>query len=256
MNRGLIGFLTFLAVLLFGLALIAYLLGPNVLSFVFHAERRTQSVVIVDLLEFADASHVEPYRDGYQQPAAALIQSVGGKTIWRADADQPVSGAREGHSILDITRYPSRAAYIELVTSSDYRALMPAREATARVSAVLETAQSPDFEADAPPVRAVRWLVGSHEDSLDRFEAQWLSADAAVLARHSGRVIWRARLNPLVGAESLRFDAGIVYAFPDTERRAAWLEDRERLTLGTLEGRLFRHDILVLTQSERQDEAQ
>ena len=55
MSRGLIGFLAFLVVLSLLLGLVAYLLGPNVLAFIFHAERRTEPVVIVNLLDFADA---------------------------------------------------------------------------------------------------------------------------------------------------------------------------------------------------------
>jgi len=63
MNRGLIGFLAFLAVLLFGFGVAAYVLGPNVLAFVFHAERRTEPVVIVSLLDFADEQHAAAYRE-------------------------------------------------------------------------------------------------------------------------------------------------------------------------------------------------
>ena len=69
MNRGLIGFLGFLAVLLLGFGVAAYVLGPNVLAFIFHAERRTEPVVIVNLLDFADAQHAQAYRAEFRAPA-------------------------------------------------------------------------------------------------------------------------------------------------------------------------------------------
>ena len=70
MSRGLIGFLGFLVVLVFGLAVVAYLLGPNVLAFIFHGERRTEPVVIVSLLDFADAEHSDAYRTQFERRLA------------------------------------------------------------------------------------------------------------------------------------------------------------------------------------------
>jgi uncharacterized protein (DUF1330 family) len=248
MSRGLILFLFFLTVLLFGFGVAAYIAGPDVLSFVFHSERRTQPVVMVDLLEFTDADHEQRYVDEFRRPAAALIEAVGGKSVWRAATTEPI-GVRTARVVVDIARYPSRAVVTGLVTSKDYRALLPARASAIKTSAVFEATELDDFDAASARAAAVRLLAGSNEDSLERFDAEWASQDATVLARHDGRAVWRARLRPLVADDALRFEAVVVYGFPNAQRREAWLDDRERLTLTSLERKLFARDVLLLTRT-------
>jgi uncharacterized protein (DUF1330 family) len=250
MNRGLIGFLTFLAVLLFGLGVAAYLLGPNVLAFIFHAERRTEPVVIVDLLDFADAQHEQAYRQDFERPAAALIAALGGREIWKASAADVVRGqVLDGWPTLELVAYPSRAAFIELVTSGDYRALLDARDASVKRSAVLSARPAADFDTQGTQAQAVRFLAAAHDDSIDVYETKWLSEDDALLQRHQGKLIWRARLNPLVAESEQRFDEMLIYGFSDAEHRDDWASDSERETLQTLQRRLFRRDVLVLADT-------
>jgi uncharacterized protein (DUF1330 family) len=256
MNRGLIGFLAFLAVLLFGLGVAAYLLGPNVLAFVFHAERRTEPVVIIDLLDFADAEHQRAYQQGFERPASALVAAVGGHEIWRADAHDVVRGqVLDGWPMLELVGYPSRSAVIELVTSSDYRTLLDARDASVKRSAVLSARPEADFDTQGTQAQAVRFLAGAHDDSIDSYETKWLSQDEAMLERHAGKLIWRARLNPLVADAEQRFDEILIYGFSDAEHRDDWVSDAERETLQTLQRRLFRRDVLVLAITEIAPEA-
>ena len=107
MNRGLVGFLLFLGVVVLGLAVAAFVLGPNWLSFVFHAEQRTEPVVIVELLEFGDAQRELAYQTQFEQPAAAMIHALGGERLWRASVGEVVAGeASDGWSILGLVRYP------------------------------------------------------------------------------------------------------------------------------------------------------
>ena len=251
MNRGLIGFLTFLAVLLLGLGIAAYLLGPSVLAFVFHAERRTEPVVIVNLLDFADAQHRQTYREEFERPAAALIKALGGQPIWKASTDDVVRGqVLDGWSTLELVGYPSRSAFVELVTSSDYRTLLDARDESLKRSAMLSATPVGDFDAQGTQAHAVRFLAGVHEDSIDTYDAKWLSQDEAMLERHLGKLIWRARLNPLVADAEQRFDELLVYGFSDAAHRDDWASDAERETLQTLQRRLFRRDVLVLADAE------
>jgi hypothetical protein len=106
------------------------------------------------------------------------------------------------------------------------------------------------FDAGDAGAFAVRFLTGSHSDSIATYDAKWLDQDAQMLARHGGTLTWRARLNPLSAEREQRFDEMLIYGFTDTESRGAWVGDNERETLQTLERRLFRRDVLVLADSQ------
>jgi hypothetical protein len=251
MSRGLIGFLAFLAVLLFGFGVAAYLLGPDVLAFVFHAERRTEPVVIVNLLDFADEQHETAYRENFERPAAALIKSVGGHPVWKASAGDVVRGqVLDGWSALELVGYPSRSAFIELVTSSDYRALLDARAQSLKRSAVLAATPAVDFDTQGTQAQAVRFLSGAHDDSITDYESKWLAEDEKLLAAHEGKSIWRARLSPLAAEPEQRFGEILIYGFSDAQHREDWAADAERETLQTLQRRLFKRDVLVLANAQ------
>ncbi len=251
MSRGLIGFLGFLAVILLGLGVVGYVLGPNVLAFVFHAERRTEPVVIVNLLDFVDAEHAETYRQQFERPAAALTGALGGREVWKASANGVIrGGVLDGWSSLQLVGYPSRATFIELVTSSDYRALLDARRDAMKRSAVLAATPVSDFDLQGTRAQAVRFLAGAHDDSIDTYDAKWLGEDEQVLLRHGGQLIWRARLNPLVAEPEQNFGEMLVYGFADAAHRDDWASDAERETLQTLQRRLFRRDVIVLSDTQ------
>jgi len=233
-------------VLVFGLAVVAYWLGPNVLAFVFLDERRTEPVVIVSLLDFPDAEHAERYRTQFERPAAALIGALGGKEIWQASASDVIhGGVLDGWSSLQLVGYPSRSTYIELVTSSDYRALLDARRAALKRDAVLAATPTVDFDLQGTGAQAVRFLIGAHDDSIAKYDSKWLVEDEQLLASHAGKLLWRARLNPLVTEPDQRFGEMLVYGFTDAAHRDEWATDAKRETLQTLQRRLFRRDVIV-----------
>lgn len=251
MNRGLIGFLAFLAVLLSGFGVAVYLLGPNVLAFVFHPERRTEPVVIVSLLDFVDEQGEAAYRQDIERPAAALIKTLGGHSIWKAHTGDVVRGqVLDSWSALELVGYPSRSAFIELVTSSDYRTLLDARAQLLKRSAVLAATPAIDFDAQGTQAQAVRFLRGAHDDSIAVYESKWLAEDEKLLAEHEGKLIWRARLNPLVTDPEQRFGEMLIYGFSDAQHRDDWAADAERETLQTLQRRLFKRDVLVLANAQ------
>jgi uncharacterized protein (DUF1330 family) len=251
MSRGLIGFLAFLAVIVVGLAVVAYLLGPNVLAFVFHSERRTEPVVIVNLLDFADTQQADSYREQFERPAAVLINALGGREIWRASARDVVRGdVLDGWSALQLVAYPSRSAFIELVTGSHYRALLGARRDGLKRGAILSATPAFDFDLQGTQAQAVRFLLGAHDDSIGTYDSKWRDEDEKVLGRHAGKLIWRARLNPLVAEPEQRFGTMLVYGFTDAAQRDDWAADAERETLQALQRRLFRRDVIVLADTQ------
>jgi uncharacterized protein (DUF1330 family) len=251
-NRGLIGFLIFLAVVGGGLATFAYELGPTALAFVFHPDRRTAPVVMVNMLEFADEGAEQRHREVFGEPSRPMIEAVGGHRVWSARAGDVVSGlTRDGWSWLELVAYPSRAAVIELVTSSDYRALRTARNATLERAAVLAATPEAPFADEGANAYAVRLLVGARGDSLAAYAAEWSNQDDVVLARHHGTIAWRARVDPIVVDSNQRFNAMFVYGFPTTEQRDAWVDDPERATLETLQRRVFHRDVLLLAKADQ-----
>jgi uncharacterized protein (DUF1330 family) len=250
-NRGLIGFLMFLAVILLGFAAFAYELGPTALAFVFHPERRTAPVVMVNFFEYAGADAEQRYREVFGNPSRPMIEAVGGHRVWSARAGDVVSGRlRDGWSWLELVAYPSRAAVIELVTSSEYRALRAARGETLQRSAVLAATPEAPFADDGTNAHAVRLLAGAHRDSIATYQAQWSNQDETLLARYHGRVVWRAHVDPIVGEASQHFDEMLIYGFPDVDQRDAWMNDPERATLQTLQQGLFRRDVLLLAKAD------
>src|SRR5262245_13176146 len=215
MNRGLIGFLIFLGVLLVGFGIVAYVLGPNVLAFVFHCDR-AEPIVIVNLVEFADAERAEVYARDYETPAVALIAALGGREMWKASADDVVRGQlQDAWSSLDLVTYPSRAAFTELVTSSDYRALLGARDAAVKRTAMLAaTPIAPSqtaFEVGSTQTHAVRFLTGSHVDSIGTYDVKWLEQDARILERHGGTLVWRAGPACLNAERAQRFGERVAF---------------------------------------------
>lgn len=253
MNRGLFGFLVFLGVVVLGLAVAAFALGPNRLAFVFHAERRTEPVVIVELLSFDDAEHAQAYQSDFVQPASGMIRVLGGEQLWRANVGEVVAGETSGAwSMLGLVRYPSRAAFIELVTSGDYRALRRAHTSAVRRSAIFAATPLQDF-SEAGRAHAVRLLAAAREDSLDTYAAKWLTQDEQMLQQHGGALRWRARLSPLVGDANESFDEIQIVGFDDAEQRRVWAADPQRLTLQTLQRRLFRRDVLVFVDASAAD---
>ena len=265
MNRGLFGFLLFLGVVVLGLAVAAFVLGPNWLSFVFHAQRRTEPVVLVELLEFGDPQRELAYQTQFAQPAAAMIRALGGERLWRASVGEVVAGeAPDAWSVLGLVRYPSRVAFIELITSGDYRALRTVSDAAVKRSAILAATPLPDSSANAPmggdaeraKFHAVRMLSAAHDDSIDVYAAKWLAQDEQMLQQHGGELSWRAQLSPLVADADERFDEIQIYAFGDAEQRRLWAADPRRQTLQTLQRRLFRRDVLVFVDARVDADAQ
>ena len=251
LNRGLLGFLIFLGAVVVGLGVIGYLLGPNVLAFIFHAERRSAPVVLVDLVDFADAAAEQDYRVGYEREARTLIEAAGGRRLWSGHPSALAVG-RPGDqwNWLQLVEYPSRSAVIELVTSSDYRALVDSRAAATTRVALLAATPMQAFESNLGQACVVRFVAVSTDDALSLYADQWSADDGAELARFGGSLAWHATLNPLTAGPGQRWDAMWIYAFADAAGRGAWLDDARRATRHALERHLFQRDVLLLVEAD------
>lgn len=246
MSRGLTGFLLFLGLVVIGIAGAAAYLGPNGLTFVLHGERKTAPFVMVDLLDFASDADYQRYQSDYVAPALAIARSVGGRLVWQARLTDTVAGnATDRWPYIVFTEYPSRAAFIDMVTSAEYRALVPARDAALARSVMMAATPDGPME-EGVEYLAFRLLQESDDGAHARYAQQWWDEDLALLAVNDGRAAFRASLNPLVADEDHQFGALYVFAFPTEAARQAWVDDPERSTLRALEQRLFARDVLLL----------
>jgi uncharacterized protein (DUF1330 family) len=247
LSRGLLGFVVFVSLIAATLIGLAVFLGRGGISFVLHEERKSAPFVMVELLEFADDAAEARYRSAYAEPALALVQALGGERLWEARLDEVLAGGlRDAWPVVALVRYPSRAAFIDLVTSSEYRALLEARTSTLRRGATLAAAPSQAFEG-AGGAFALRLVQGSGARWRTGYDSEWLAEDEALLERHGGRIAWRATLTPLTREdEPAGFEEIWLYAFADPAQRTAWSRDLERLTVQSLERRLLRRDVVLL----------
>jgi uncharacterized protein (DUF1330 family) len=249
-SRGQTGFLIFLGIVVAACAVIGYVLGPNVLRFAFHSERRSAPVVMVELLEFADAAAQESYVQEFRAPVGALIEALGGRRLWSVRAEDVVAGRPlDGWSQLELTQYPSRMAVVDLVTSSDYRTLGSRREAALARFAVLAATPAMPFPDPDLGAYAVRFVALARDTTMAAYDTQWSAEEAALLAQHGGRLVWRASLNPLIAEPSQRFDAMLIYGFDAASGAGDWADDPARATLETMQRRLFDRDVVLLTRS-------
>lgn len=221
-------------------------IGPNGIAFVLHDDRKTAPFVMVNLLDFEDAAAEARYRDGYGVPALAMIRAVGGDVLWEGRLDRVLKGrSRDRWPVIVLVSYPSRAAFIDLVTSSEYRALLDARSADLARTVVLAGTPRGPFEPGGASF-AIRLVRGIDGDWRQVYDSTWQSEDAELLARHGGRVVWRAGLNPLIAEDEDAFDEAWLLAFDAPAGRSAWVDDRERRTVQSLEQRLWRRDVVLL----------
>jgi uncharacterized protein (DUF1330 family) len=92
-------------------------------------------VVMLNLIKYkqraegADRSGAESYRQ-YGAAAVKMIEARGGKVVWAGTADQILIGdpTEDWDSVL-LVQYPSRGAFIDMVTNTDYRKANEHREA-------------------------------------------------------------------------------------------------------------------------------
>ncbi len=79
------------------------------------------------------------------------------------------------------------STFIELVTSSDYRALLDARRDALKRDAVLSATPALDFDLQGTEAQAVRFLIGAHDDSIDAYDTKWLAEDEQIARASRGQ---------------------------------------------------------------------
>jgi len=107
---------------------------------------RDTPIMMLNLLQFktcasyADgipATGIEAYRR-YGDATALIFSRVGGSIIWRGRPESILIGPQEEHwDTAFIARYPSAAAFLEMVTDPEYQASVYHRQAAVETSRLI-----------------------------------------------------------------------------------------------------------------------
>jgi uncharacterized protein (DUF1330 family) len=92
----------------------------------FASARPGQPVVMLNLLKFKKDGGLERYAQ-YGEAVMPLLAKVGGKLRYDGMAAELVIGS-ETWDMIAIVEYPSRAAFMDMVTSPEYRKIVHLRE--------------------------------------------------------------------------------------------------------------------------------
>lgn len=99
---------------------------------------RDEPIMMLNMLRFRSKAVYEDFRDAtgaeayaaYGRESAPVFRRVGGEIIWRARPDVTVIGPREERwDLVFVARYPSAAAFMEMLTDPDYRTAVKHRKA-------------------------------------------------------------------------------------------------------------------------------
>jgi uncharacterized protein (DUF1330 family) len=96
-------------------------------------------VVMLNLLKFKDGEGSREYGK-YGDSASKMVEALGGRVIYVGRCDQVLIGdAAEGWDAIALVEYPSRQAFIEMVSRKDYQSAHEHREAGLERTVLLAT---------------------------------------------------------------------------------------------------------------------
>ncbi|HUB73207.1 MAG TPA: DUF1330 domain-containing protein [Solirubrobacteraceae bacterium] len=85
-------------------------------------------VVMLNLLRYSGEQGRESYRR-YGEAAAAFLAKAGGRVLYAGECDAQLAGPDEtpAWETLLLVEYPSRTAFVEMVTDPEYQKITPLR---------------------------------------------------------------------------------------------------------------------------------
>jgi uncharacterized protein (DUF1330 family) len=93
----------------------------------FASDTREGEIVMINLLHFSESSAEDKntgktaYRD-YSDDVIKMVEARGGRVLWTGQPEHVLIGdtERDGWDLVVLVSYPSRDAFINMVTSTDY----------------------------------------------------------------------------------------------------------------------------------------
>jgi uncharacterized protein (DUF1330 family) len=118
----------------------------------FKALPRDEPVAMLNLLRFREKAAYEDGREAtgaeayaaYGRESAPVFRRVGGEILWRGRPEVMLIGpADKQWDLVFIARYPTAAAFLEMVTDPAYREAVKHRQAAVLDSRLIRTAELP-----------------------------------------------------------------------------------------------------------------
>ncbi len=112
---------------------------------------RDEPIMMLNLLHFREKAIYEDGREvsgadayaAYGRESAPIFRRVGGEIIWRARQDLMLIGPEDKHwDLMFVARYPSAAAFLEMVTDPDYKIAVKHRQAGVLDSRLIRTSRT------------------------------------------------------------------------------------------------------------------
>ena len=112
---------------------------------------RDEPIMMLNFLRFREKAAYEDDREAtgaeayatYGEESGPIFRRVGGEIIWRGKPELMLIGPQDKHwDLIFVARYPSAAAFLEMVTDPDYRIAVRHRQAAVLDSRLIRTAES------------------------------------------------------------------------------------------------------------------
>jgi len=109
---------------------------------------RDEPIMMLNLLRFREHAAYEDGREAtgaeayaaYGRESAPVFRRVGGEIVWRGRPQTVLIGPQDEHwDMIFVARYPSAAAFLEMVTDPDYRVAVRHRQAAVLDSRLIRT---------------------------------------------------------------------------------------------------------------------
>lgn len=124
----------------------------------FKALPRDQPILMLNCLRFRERADYPDGRDAsgadayaaYGRESAPVFRRVGGRILWRGRPEVLLIGPEdERWDLVFVARYPTAAAFLEMVTDPVYREAVRHRQAAVRDSRLLRLAEAADGDGFA-----------------------------------------------------------------------------------------------------------
>jgi len=116
---------------------------------------RDRPIMMLNCLRFRDKAVYEDGREAtgveayaaYGQESGPIFRRVGGEIVWRGKPELMVIGPRDKRwDLIFVARYPTAAAFLEMVADPDYRIAVNHRRAAVLDSRLIRTAEVDEGE--------------------------------------------------------------------------------------------------------------
>ncbi len=110
---------------------------------------RDKPIMMLNFLRFRDKAAYEDGRKAtgaqayaaYGEESGPVFRRVGGEIIWRGKPELMLIGPQDKHwDLIFVARYPTAAAFLEMVTDPDYRIAVKHRQAAVLDSRLIRMA--------------------------------------------------------------------------------------------------------------------